>query len=127
MAEFLSFEKNGQKVLINLSHIVAVHYKPETGVAVSPTGIKKQKVHILGQIIFKSRYGDSDIFGLATIETLEFDSIDEAYNFVDTYFGQEEKKPNFWHRALNISINVLAVIAIIGTLFLIVSSLFNRN
>lgn len=119
MAEFLNFEKNGQTVLINYAHIVAVHYKPNT------KENAKQQVHILGQIILKNRFGDSDIFGLATIETLEFDTVKEAQSFVDIYFGDEEKEPTFFEKAYHWFLKIFVVIAIISTLVLMAVSIRN--
>jgi len=121
MADFLSFEKNGQTVLINLAHVVAVNYKPDKGAG------KKQQVHILGQIILKNKFGDSDIFGLATIETLEFDTVDEAQDCVDNCFGHEEKKASLWEKLFHGFLIAAVVIAVIATLVLMVSSLFNPD
>lgn len=119
MAEFLNFEKNGQTVLINYAHIVAVYYKPNT------KENEKQQVHILGQIILKNRFGDSDIFGLATIETLEFDTVKEAQSFVDSYFGDEEKEPTFFEKPYYLFLKIFVFIAIILTLGLMAVSIWN--
>lgn len=79
MAKFLSFEKNGQTIFVNIAHIVAVSLKPQPET-------NKQFVTLLGSIVLKSENAGTQLYGMAPIEVVEFDTVEDALKFCNRHF-----------------------------------------